>query len=146
MSTAKSVNRIEFSLADLNSKVRTNFERLTAITEGMWFDIEGEPCRFEPFEGMRSKERQEYLLTVVKTTKAGPGQSAHNYGLAVDFAVRVYTRNDAGKLIMDGPRSWTWSQAAPWTKLKQAARLCGLDIPIKWDLGHVQPVDWKSLK
>jgi len=144
MATTKSTNREKFSINNLHSEVASKFARLIAITKDVWFEIEGEPCRFEAFEGYRTEERQEYLFTVTKTTKAGPGQSAHNHGLAVDFAVRVYTRDDAGKILVDGPAMWTWSGKAPWAKLKTMAKLVGLDIPIAWDLGHVQPPQWRE--
>lgn len=145
MSTTKMVKRIPFSLKDLNSDMAARVQRLLTITNELWFTIsDDEVARFEPFEGFRSEERQEYLLTVSKTTMVGPGQSAHQYGLAVDFAVRVYAIDDARKVVADTPCVWSWSQRAPWAKLKAAARLVGLDVPIAWDLGHVSYSDWRS--
>ena len=90
-----------------------------------------ELMQFEPFEGYRSPMRQRYLRTTTKSTKAGPWQSSHQYGLAVDFAVSVYEKG----LLFD---RWTWPDTAPWDVLKREALRVGLTVPIAWDRGHVQ--------
>ena len=128
------IERRPFSLLDLYPPVRRDFERLIAAAHVRKFTItrNGETfqCSFEPFEGLRLPDRQDYLRTVMKTTKAGPWQSAHQYGLAVDFAVVSYLRR--GKTI------WSWDDDAPWGDLRDLARTYALDIPISWDKGHVQ--------
>lgn len=88
----------------------------------------------EPFEGFRHPQRQYDLLARTKNTKAGPWQSSHQYGLAVDFA---------GLRIIDQmilPGSWAWDQVpeALWLRLKREAVRFGLDVPIAWDRGHVE--------
>lgn len=91
-----------------------------------------------PFEGFRHPLRQHHLLTATKSTKAGPWQSAHQYGLAIDFA---------GLQVIDGrivPNSWTWDFRGDdvWVALKREAAVCGLNIPIAWDKGHVIHPVW----
>lgn len=125
-------NREHFTLNGLNPAMIPAVEKLITATNAFWFEVGGEHGRFEPFEGYRSPVRQHYLLTVDKTTKAGPWQSAHQYGLAVDFAIAVY---DIDKARFE---RWSWQAHAPWRKLKSMARAVKLDIPIAWDLGHVE--------
>lgn len=81
--------------------------------------------RFEFFEGYRSPERQDYLFSITKTTKARPWQSAHQYGLAADFVPRHNGR-------------WSWDGHHDYEFLKKAAREFGMDVPIAWDLCHVE--------
>lgn len=54
-------------------------------------------------EGYRSPERQAELAREGKATRAGPGQSCHQYGLAVDSAP-----------LRDGKLQW--DMADPWTR------------------------------
>lgn len=91
------------------------------------------PTLFKPFEGYRSPERQEYLFSVEKTTKARAFQSAHNYGLAVDFVPFV-----------DG--KWSWDENHDWGHLDYGARQRGLFRPIKWDRPHVEHPIWYAIK
>ena len=88
---------------------------------------------FKPFEGYRSPERQNYLFHVMKTTKARAFQSAHNYGLAVDFVPFV-----------DG--KWSWDNHHDWEALRYLASQRGLLTPIKWDLPHVEHPIWFAVK
>lgn len=85
---------------------------------------------FEPFETFRSPLRQEYVFKQ-GASKARAWQSAHNYGLAVDF-VPFYGKNRQ--------HGWFWpdNNNACWTFLRNRAHLFGLTVPIAWDLGHVQ--------
>lgn len=87
---------------------------------------------FKLFEGFRSPARQAELL-VAKTAKAGPWQSAHQFGLAADF---VAWTNDR----------WSWSTAHDWDFLHALAVECGLTAPIKWDLPHIQHPFWPRLQ
>lgn len=96
--------------------------------------------RFEVFETFRSFERQEYLFTT-GTTKARGGQSAHNFGLAVDFVPRVHEAPD-DRLI------WSWSSHHDWTFLAIAAHelgLCNQTHGLRWDKPHVQVCDWRRV-
>lgn len=80
---------------------------------------------FGIFEGYRSPERQAYLLKR-GDSKAGPWQSAHQYGLAVDIVP-----------IVDG--QWSWNVGADiWTHIASIAVRHGLVVPIGWDKAHVQ--------
>ena len=100
-------------------------------------------ARFEPFEGYRSPRRQEHLFSVTKTTKARPWQSAHQYGLAVDFAIEIV---NPSKSSTAPDFLWKWYSDAPWGKLKILALRYGLDIPIKNDLGHVEHPWFKDVR
>lgn len=104
------------------------------------FTLNGSRYRFEPFEGFRNPARQNYLFAVSKTTKARPWQSAHQYGLAVDFACRRIVKDHAPG------EGWYWLDDAPWGQLKSLARGEGLDIPIAWDKGHVEHPIWNKIK
>lgn len=136
MSQTSITKREPFSLDALNKPFAIRIRKLMTAAEARPFMIGGRHCRFEPFEGFRGPQRQYDLLTIAKTTKAGPFQSSHQYGLAVDFAVAVY-ENDMFK-IRYAPGPWNWTDRAPWSVLKELARSVGLDIPIQNDLGHVQ--------
>lgn len=94
---------------------------------------DGVEFRLYAFEGYRHPIRQYHLLTVDKTTKARPWQSAHQYGLAVDFAGRMIHE---GELVRD----WFWPNVTHhcWDDLKREARRVDLDVPISWDYGHVE--------
>lgn len=95
------------------------------------------PTLFRPFEGFRTAARQDYLFTIEKTTKAKGWQSAHNYGLAVDFV----PLRDATALT-----SWDWGDQHDWLFLKEAATATGLISTIRWDKPHVEHPLWQSIK
>ena len=80
---------------------------------------------FVPFETWRTPHRQKMLLEVAKTTKAGPWQSSHQYGLAVDFVPWV-------------DNEWSWELTEDWDFLDQAAKGVGLSRPISWDRPHIE--------
>lgn len=92
--------------------------------------------RFELFEGFRSPERQARVLSE-NASKAGPWESAHQYGLGADF-VPFLSQAEAEAL---GVRpGWHWPKPTDkcWIMLKKHAERCGLVVPIAWDLNHVQ--------
>lgn len=123
------VKREPFRFEDLHSDMVLPLRRLTMAMRAS--PVNG--YILQPFEGYRSPMRQNYLFSLgTKITKARAWQSAHQYGLAVDFAgLRI--END---LIV--PNSWSWDvNESLWPKLKREAALSGLDIPIQWDRGHV---------
>lgn len=81
-------------------------------------------CLFIPFETFRSPMRQEELYRQrPPVTKTRAWHSSHQYGLAVDFVA-----------FDDEP----WGDHHPWDFLKERAEAHGLEVPIKWDRGHVQ--------
>ena len=99
-----------------------------------------------PFEGYRNPLNQ-LLLLRQQTTKAKPFQSAHNYGMAVDF---VKVRRD----MMEDPSrkslAWTWSdrteqEKEDWNVLHRKARALGLLVPIAWDKPHIQHPLWDKI-
>ena len=80
------ITRKQFSITDLHAEVRGVF---SALSEDLALAYQADKTEFliEPFEGLRSPDRQAHLLSK-GTTKAGPWKSAHQYGLAVDFVPR----------------------------------------------------------
>jgi len=84
--------------------------------------------RFMPFETYRYPQRQLVLISK-GTTKALPFQSAHQYGLAVDFVPQI---------TEGGITTWSWHEEHPWNMLKVMAMKHGLTVPISWDKPHVQ--------
>lgn len=95
------------------------------------------PELFRPFEGYRSPQRQVEMLES-KTSKAGPFESAHQYGLAVDF---VPVKN--GK-----ENAWHWPEAdAPcWDFLRANAVNRGLLNDISWDRPHIEHPLWRDIR
>lgn len=128
-----------FAISDLHPKMRVAIKPMINAARAFGWISRRQKFRFEPFEGYRTPVRQEYLLTIGKATKAGPWESAHQYGLAVDFACRVVDKNGLGA-------GWSWPEDAPWPVLKQMARAAGLDIPIERDRGHVQHPLWLQFR
>lgn len=128
------VNYVNRIVSDLNAIMIGRVERLiTLLRADRWEDANGNECRYEFFEGFRHPARQADLIANTKNTKARPWESAHNYGLAADFAVRVSKRATVGY-----DTEWSWSAEHPWGKVKQHAFTAGLVVPIKWDPGHVE--------
>ena len=95
--------------------------------------------RFEVFETFRSPIRQADLLAK-KTTKAGPFESAHQFGLAVDFV--PYIDGDQAIALADklGERvfpGWNWHSSHEWDHLTKVAHRFSL-VTIEWDRPHIQ--------
>ena len=87
-----------------------------------------------PFEGWRSPVDQQKAFDK-KVSKARPWQSAHQYGLAVDFVPKIN-----GK--------WVWGMASDphWADLRKAATARGLRNVIDWDRPHVEHPVWMELQ
>lgn len=124
--------REPFTLAHLNPQMMAATLELTKITNTRRFALGGRGYVVKPFEGFRHPARQNELIAT-KATKARSWQSAHQYGLAVDFACRWI--EDGGVL---GAWFWPDPDQPVWWQLKRDATSVGLAIPIKWDYGHVQ--------
>lgn len=123
--------RRPFNANELHPKAREVFGLLThRLIEG--FEVGGIDTLFRPFEGYRTPQRQRHLLTVEKTTKADAWQSAHNYGLAVDYVPWV-----------DG--KWSWDENHDWNGLDTIATQLGLLRPIRWDRPHIEHPIWRSV-
>lgn len=136
---AKNTDAIPFQLHDLHPVMVGPAMQLIAAMDAHIFTVDGKKLVMKPYEGFRTPGRQYHLLTSTKNTKARPWQSAHQYGLAVDFACRVVEKDN---VLGD----WVWPDNADWEYLKRAAMRVGLDVPIKWDRGHVCHPLFKKLK
>lgn len=125
-------------ISGLDSRFQTLVRKFldTAASKGIALKI---------MEGMRSKERQQTLYEQGRTkpglivTKAKPGISLHNYGLAIDIAPLKDNKVDTNKKI-----DW-------WKKLGDI----GKEVGLKWggdfqgfqDLPHFQfPITIDDIK
>lgn len=87
----------------------------------------GAPVKFHSY--YRSPQEQNELYFAGKS-KARAGQSAHNYGLAVDYHFDPQGWNV--------PKDW-------WEFGDQVARYVGLESGISWrDANHIQLRGWKQ--
>ncbi|MDO9414573.1 glycosyl hydrolase 108 family protein [Pararhizobium sp.] len=101
---------------------------------GILADLAAGGHPFEIFEAFRSPERQAYLYAQGRSakgkivTKAPPWSSYHQYGLAVDFVLKI-----------NGKWDWTTSgkYAAHWKALHRIGRQHGLE-PLSWEMPHLQ--------
>jgi len=130
--TTPELKREVFNIGAVHTNARVQFEQLISATATFKFTIPRfHRATFRAYEGFRHPMRQYYLLKETSSTKAGPWESAHQYGLAVDFAVWAEKPDGSGGF-------WGWPDDAPWGKLKDLARSFNLDVPIAWDRGHVE--------
>lgn len=118
-------------LTSLDPRHRESFASLAS-------SLAKDPYGFRPFETFRSARRQTELKKA-GVSRAGPGQSAHNFGLACDFV--PYSRAIGG---------WHWPNAdwPGWRALRDAAALYGLHcqtIGLEWDKPHVQVPNWRKI-
>lgn len=83
---------------------------------------------FMTFETYRTPHRQRFLnRTNPSATKASAFQSAHQFGMAVDF------------VAFDVEHSkWSWDEHHDWAFLKAEAEAYKLTVPIGWDRVHVE--------
>lgn len=88
---------------------------------------------FRVFETYRSPVMQAELFAKrPRVTDAREWQSAHQYGLAVDF---VKWTTDSG---------WDWT--GDYSNVRAVALKHGAVCEIKWDPGHVQSSLWPQLR
>lgn len=127
-----------FDLAKLHPKAQGSFRLMTSRLKEAWAAGLA-PAVFLPFEGYRPPERQLTLLAE-GTTKARPWQSAHNYGLAVDYVPY--------QMKGETDRGWRWPDAnwEGWRYLQEVANASGLMVPITWDKPHVEHPIWTAVK
>lgn len=130
------ISRQPYRNSELHIKARDTFAELARRLERRYKGGFTKTL-FKPFEGYRTPERQDWLFTVEKTTKARGWQSAHNYGLAVDF-VPLSDPMNAG--------SWDWSNHHDWDLLRLEATQLGLLCTISWDRPHVEHPIWSSIR
>ena len=122
MILTKRTNSLDF----LHPLVRT---AATTIIE----ELAAEGVDFKIFETYRTPERQKFLRAKSpKVTNAGPWQSMHQYGLAVDFVINVRGVN---------PWSTKGEHRQWWDMLHESGARNGL-TPIRGELPHMQIRDW----
>ena len=91
---------------------------------------------FKPFEAYRTPQRQQKLFDMRSgVTGAAAFQSAHNFGLAVDFVPRI-----------EHDSRWSWDGSHDWDHLAKRARELGLVRPYSWDLAHIESPLWNDLR
>ena len=126
---------------------------------------------FVVFETFRSEARQKHLKAR-GVTRAGPGQSPHEYGLAVDFILDLShpfwdDKPDRPEAVDGGGAAWDTgtkhgkverpSVYGAWLALEQQAlRVQHVDwggrwkssryAPLGWDCPHFELRGWKSFK
>lgn len=89
---------------------------------------------FEPYEAYRTPHRQRKLFDLQSgVTGADLYQSAHQFGLAVDFVPKPEGR-------------WSWDGKHDWDWLAKRAKECGLLRPYSWDLAHIEDPHWADLR
>lgn len=142
-----SIDRRVYSITDLHPEMRGP---ASALTEALALAYQADITEFllEPFEGFRSPARQNYLLTE-GTTKAAAWQSAHQFGLAVDFVprrIREITKTHGHDSVTR--REWYWPAAEhnDWQVLAELASEHGLLSPISWDKPHIEHPHWKTIR
>lgn len=107
-------------------------------------DFTDENLPFRLFEGRRSEDRQAWLYASGRTrpgpivTKAGPGDSYHQYGLAGDYV--LWIPNHSGEFY------WSWDtskeNAAKWERLHELGKKHGLE-QLSFELPHLQAAGLK---
>lgn len=104
--------------------------------------------RFEIFETYRDPVRQADLLRK-GVSKAGPFESAHQCGLAVDFVPYITPEEAAilserrGERVLPG---WNWDPSHDYAYLATAANHFQLAVPISWDPCHVEHPNWRKFR
>ena len=104
--------------------------------------------RFEIFETFRTPMRQRDLIKK-GVSKAGPFQSAHQFGLAVDFVPYLSPEDAAALSASTGERvfpGWNWHSSHDYRYLAESATRFKLAVPITWDPCHVEHPHWPQLR
>lgn len=102
---------------------------------------------FKVFETYRSPSRQRDLIAK-GVTKAGPYESAHQYGLAVDFVPVIDAEEAAILSDMRNERrwpGWSWDDSHEWDYLTNYAKRLGLTT-ITWDRPHIEHPEWGQVR
>lgn len=127
------IQRTPPNFDDLSPVCRNKFRQLQDLLTSYAND-QGSPYVFTAFEIYRSPERQAQMVEN-RTSKAPPWSSPHQWGFAVDFVPRY---------IVD--KKWSWDDNHEWDVLMTLADECGLEVPIAWDLAHVQAPEWREAR
>lgn len=102
--------------------------------------------RFEVFETYRDPMRQADLLKK-KVSKAGPFESAHQLGLAVDLVPYLSPDEAAELAARKGEKvlpGWNWDASHDYRFLAASAKSFNLSVPISWDPCHVEHPNWRQ--
>lgn len=127
------LDNTEVVLRDLHPLAKPAFEQLTIYLEQLWKDGKTQTF-FKPFEGLRTPIKQlELLNRRPVVTHVGPWQSAHQYGLAVDF-------------VPWSGNAFSWDEDHDFTTLRLAAVACGLSRPMEWDKCHIEHPAWAKFQ
>lgn len=142
---------------DLHPIARMPFQDLT---ETLTKAFTGKATRtwFRPHMGYRGPAVQDALYAHGRTkpgaqvTKAQGWESAHQFGLAVDFVPWIggsipREKADGTPIGGDEPKGyWLWDDTADWKFLKSRAEMHGLLCPIAWDRPHVEHPAWDVIR
>ena len=104
--------------------------------------------RFEIFETYRTPMRQRDLIKK-GVSKAGPFQSAHQFGLAADFVPHLSPEEAHRLSDLTGERvfpGWNWHSSHDYRFLATSAQLFKLTVPIAWDPCHVEHPNFTKLR
>ena len=104
--------------------------------------------RFEIFESYRTPMRQRDLLKK-GVSKAGAFQSAHQFGLAMDFVPHLSPEEATRLSELTGERvfpGWNWHSSHDYGFLAKSATSFKLSVPITWDPCHVEHPNWPQLR
>lgn len=116
---------------ELHPKVEEAMDKLVKRAEDKGIDV-------AITDGHRSKEEQKELYEKGRSkdgqivTNAKAGESYHNYGMAIDFALRL----DNGNVVWDRERDDNGNGEADWMEVVSIAK----------DLGFEWGGDWSSFK
>lgn len=126
--------RVPFRYEDLNPHAVPHFRVLEARLQGAHESGRTQNL-LRPFEGYRPLAAQQAALER-GTSKARPWQSAHQYGLAVDF------------VPYHPVTKWHWPPAThpDWDVLRALATNLGLDASLDWDRPHVVNPIWHQIR
>lgn len=146
-------------MAPLNTKgdinrchpvARGAFSHLTSrLAKG--FDLQETKTWWRPFETYRSPVEQQRLYdsrneTGRMVTKARAWQSAHQYGLAVDYVALMLPLNAEST---NAERQWSWDSSYDWDYIARVVRdeyAGALVCDISWDPGHVEHVMFEDYR
>lgn len=106
--------------SDLRFRLKEGFRRGNTFTD------------FREFETYRHPFRQNEAFAN-KVSRARAYESAHQFGLAVDF------------VPWDNGR-WSWLPTHDWDFLRRTAIDAGLVSSLSWDRAHVEADNWQHVK
>lgn len=113
-----------FELKHLHPVAQEHAERLLR-------KIEEERLPYVAYEGYRTPDVQE-AYKKARTSKVGAWRSVHQYGCAIDFAIRTES-------------GLTWpDDNERWVPLYRLAETCHFAQPISWDKGHLVLYNWRG--